>query len=167
MNENFYKCLNTYETYYLITYTNLNNNIVREICITDDDFIKAIEIENNISFRDSLKTNDPFEYYFSAEKFIKKNGSRHFKFNKAESLELLDQCFISEEEMNDFEKRTNIKLLLENIKNKKNWFLETTTENYKDEKIYAFLLSKAGYIIGYTHQCFGLIGLICSNCNEN
>lgn len=165
MNDNFLKLLNTNRAVYLVKFWNLNTNEIKEICIEDYDFIEAYEIEHKTSFKDSVKSNSQsYEWYFKAVDFIKSNNSRTFSFQNTKSIEILNSYYISDEDITEFKKAINMKLLLESIKNDENWFLDIDENNYKDKMKYAFILSQYGFQIGYFNECSGPIGLFCMNC---
>jgi hypothetical protein len=167
LNDNFLTLLESTQACYLITFEDINTKEVKEICILDDDFIKAFEIENNI-IHDENKCCDYLERYFNSTNLIKKNGSRNFKFKNPESLEILNEYYISNNQLNEFKKRVDINSIIRNFKSGRNLDINMDEVNDKDIMNYAYLLSKNGFQINhFLDNCFGGNSLLCSNCKKN
>ncbi|MEO5776416.1 MAG: hypothetical protein ABIQ27_05905 [Flavobacterium sp.] len=166
LNDNFLNLLESDQACYLINFEDLNTNEIKEICILDNAFISAFEIENNI-IHDETKCCDYLERYFYATNLIKKNGSRNFKFKNPKSLEILNENYISYDELNEFNKRLTINLIIQNFKKGENLSINIADDDYKYINYYGYLLSKEGFQINYfLFNCFGPNNLFCSNCQK-
>lgn len=155
--DNFITSVNTWngeeQIYLLINFKDLNNNLIKEICI-----IKS-ELRNALAYEYSISENE-------AHTKLENYKSQYFEFKNIDAITILNKYYYSENQFNEFKKNVNIDKIVNDIKTKKNWFLDLDDLNSK-ENLYASLLSKKGFIINITFQCFGQSGLWCLSCLEN
>ncbi|WP_298392937.1 hypothetical protein [Flavobacterium sp.] len=155
--DNFITSVNTWNgeehIYVLINFKDLNTNLIKEICIIKSELRNALACEYSISKN---------EAYTKLENY----KSQNFEFKNIDAITILNRYYYSENQFNEFKKNVNIDKIVNDIETKKNWFLDLDDLNSK-ENLYASLLSKKGYIINITFQCFGQSGLWCLSCLEN
>lgn len=146
--ENFKKTMSIgNEAFVIINVTDLNTNSTKEYCSTNNELIRALEIEFNNSSRKAFK-------------IIRKSKSINFEFKKKEALELFEYSY-SIETVDNFEKKVEIEKIIPNINDQ--WrisLLETKGNDY----LYGYSLTKKGFIIGIDYNCFGFDGLWCLSC---
>lgn len=155
--DNFITSVNTWNgeehIYLLINFKDLNSNLTKEICIQKSDLNDALAYEHTI-FKNEAHTK------------LENHKSRYFEFKNIDAITILNKYYYSENEINEFKKNVNIDKIVNDIKTKKNWFLDLEDMNFK-ENLYALLLTKRDLIINITFQCFGQSGLWCLSCLEN
>lgn len=155
--DNFIKSVNTWNgedyIYVLINFKDLSNNSIKEICIQKSDLKKAIEYEYTIS---KVEAHSKLENY----------KTRNFEFKNLEAISILNRYYYSENEFNEFIKNVTIDGIINDLKTKENWFLDLD-DLKSNENLYAYFLTKRGFIINITFECFGQSGLWCVSCQEN
>jgi hypothetical protein len=157
LHDNFITSVNTWNgeehIYLLINFKDLNNNLIKEICIIKSELRNALACEYSISENEAHTKLGNYK-------------SRYFEFKSNEAISKLNKYYYSENQINEFEKNVTIDKIINDLKTKENWFLDLDDLNSK-ENLYALLLTKRGFIINITFQCFGQSGLWCISCLEN
>lgn len=138
--------------YLLINYKNSNTNFTHEICLEKSELENALTYENSISHED-------------ASTLLMNTKSRNFEFKNADAINILNRYCYSDKERDEFKSNIDFTTLYYEIKNNKNWFLELDKLKF-NENFYAYYLTKSGYIISITYQCFGVNGLWCVSCQD-
>lgn len=155
--DNFIKSVKTWNDeryiYLLINFKDLNCNLTREICIKKSDLRYALAKEHTISMNE-------------AQIMLGNYNSRYFEFKNIDAIAILNKYYYFKNEINDFKKNVNIDAIAKELKTKENWFLDLQDINFK-ENLYALLLTRKGFIINITFDCFGQSGLWCISCLEN
>lgn len=157
LHENFIKSVKTWNgeehIYLLINFKDLNSNLTREICIKKSNLKYALAKENDISMNE-------------AQIMLENYNSRYFEFKNIDAIAILNKYYYFKNEINDFKKNVNIDAIAKKLETKENWFLDLQDINFK-ENLYALLLTRKGFIINITFDCFGQSGLWCISCLEN
>jgi hypothetical protein len=138
--------------YLLIIFKDLNNNLTKEICIQKSDLRDALAYEHTISKN---------EAYTKLENY----KSRYFEFKSIDAITKLNKYYYSENEINDFKKNVNIDVIVNDLKTNENWFLDLDDLN-SNENLYALILTKRGFIINISFECFAPSGLWCISCQK-
>lgn len=138
--------------YLLINFKDLNNNTTKEICIHKSDLRDALVYEHNINIKE-------------AQTKLENYKSRYFEFSNIEAIIKLNKYYYSESEINEFKKNVNIETTIKNLKTNENWFLDLGDLNSK-ENLYALILTKRGFIINISFECFAPSGLWCISCQK-
>lgn len=156
LHDNFIKSVKTWNgeehIYLLINFKDLNSNLTREICIQKSNLRYALAKEHNISINE-------------ARIILENYKSRYFEFKNIDAIAILNKYYYFKNEINDFKKNVNINAIVKELKTKENWFLDLQDINFK-ENLYALLLTKRGFIINITFDCFGQSGLWCVSCQK-
>lgn len=153
--ENYKKALGTYvstaPSFVVITFKNLNNNSIYEVCIEAPDLIFAVFDELKLKdYKDEIKA---FEYAIEKK-------DRYFEFMNPKSIERLNNIIYSSSELSSFSKEKNILKLSREIYRQKKWkfYPESELEKIK----YAHCLFNLGIITGI-NNCTGGMTLFCTN----
>lgn len=156
LQNNFITSVNTWNgeeyIYLLINFKDLNNNLIKEICIMKSDLRDALAYEYAISKNEAHTKLENYK-------------SRYFDFKSIDAIAILNKYYYSEKEINEFKKNVNVDNIVNDLKTKENWFLDLDDLNSK-ENLYALFLTKRGFIINITFQCFGQSGLWCVSCQK-
>ncbi len=139
--------------YLLINFKDLNTNLAKEICIIKSDLRDALASEFAISKNE-------------AHKKLQNYKSRYFEFKSIDAIAILNKYYYSEKEINEFKKNVNIDKTFNDLKTKENWFLDLDDLNSK-ENLYALFLTKRGFIINISFECFAPSGLWCISCQKD
>lgn len=153
--ENYKKALGTYvstaPSFIVITFRNLTDNTINEVCIEAPDLIFAVF--------DELKLKDYNDLAKAFEYAVRKKD-RFFEFSNPKSIERLTNYNYAISELNDFIVEKNILKLSKKIYRQKKW--KFYPENELEKIKYAHSLFKFGIITGH-NNCTGGMTLFCTN----
>lgn len=156
LHDNFIKSVENWNgedhIYLLINFKDLNSNLTKEICIQKSDLRDALAYEHTISKNEAHSKLENYK-------------SRYFEFKSIDAITKLNKYYYSENEINEFKKNVTIDIIVNDLKTKENWFLYLDDLNSK-ENLYALFLTKRGFIINITFECFVPSGLWCVSCQK-
>ncbi|MCL9806476.1 hypothetical protein NAT51_13140 [Flavobacterium amniphilum] len=155
--ENYKKALNTCNStapsFLVITYKDLNQNTIKEVCLESPDLISAL-------MRELKLTDYTGEQIQTAFDFALNKKDRYFEFSNPKAIERVNPHQYSLEDLKKFSIEKDIAKIAKKFNKEKKG--KIYPENELETIKYAHTLFNAGLIMG-TNNCMGGMTIFCTN----